>query len=101
MQRKVLGLLLLLCGFAAGLVLTGRLRVADVSTAQVPPAGAGSQPPAMSPAGQLAIPSTVTPDFTKVAAATVPAVTNISSLQVVRRSTGPFANDPFFRYFFG
>jgi Do/DeqQ family serine protease len=31
----------------------------------------------------------------------VPAVTNISSLQVVRRSNSPFANDPFFQYFFG
>jgi serine protease Do len=30
----------------------------------------------------------------------VPAVTNISSLQVVRRNS-PFANDPFFQYFFG
>ncbi len=29
------------------------------------------------------------------------AVTNISSVQVVRRSASPFANDPFFQYFFG
>lgn len=102
MRRSVLGLLLLLCGFAVGLVLTGRMRMADESTAQVPPsATAGTQPPALSPAGQLAIASAGLPDFTKVAAATVPAVANISSLQVVRRSTGPFANDPFFRYFFG
>jgi Do/DeqQ family serine protease len=36
-----------------------------------------------------------------VASATVPAVTNISSLQVVRRPNSPFANDPFFQYFFG
>ncbi len=28
-------------------------------------------------------------------------VVNVSSLQIVRRSTSPFANDPFFRYFFG
>jgi serine protease Do len=36
-----------------------------------------------------------------VAAQTVRAVTNISSVQVVRRSASPFANDPFFQYFFG
>ena len=41
------------------------------------------------------------PDFTRVAAQTVRAVTNISSVQVMRRSASPFANDPFFQYFFG
>src|SRR5215218_8984502 len=41
------------------------------------------------------------PDFTRVAAQTVKAVTNISSVQVVRRSASPFQNDPFFQYFFG
>ena len=28
-------------------------------------------------------------------------MTNISAVQVVRRPTSPFANDPFFQYFFG
>ena len=37
----------------------------------------------------------------RVAARTVPAVANISSQQIVRRPNSPFANDPFFRYFFG
>jgi serine protease Do len=41
------------------------------------------------------------PDFTRVAAQAVRAVTNISSVQVVRRQASPFANDPFFQYFFG
>ena len=41
------------------------------------------------------------PDFTAVAAQTVKAVTNISSLQYVQRQNSPFANDPFFQYFFG
>jgi serine protease Do len=40
------------------------------------------------------------PDFTRVAQDTIAVVTNISSLQVVRRRTG-LARDPFFRYFFG
>ena len=32
---------------------------------------------------------------------TVPAVANISSQQVVRRQNSPFANDPFFQFFYG
>ena len=31
----------------------------------------------------------------------VRAVTNISAIQVVARPASPFANDPFFQYFFG
>ena len=46
-------------------------------------------------------PSRRRPDFTRIAGQTVKAVANISSLQVVRRPNSPFANDPFFRYFFG
>jgi len=41
------------------------------------------------------------PDFTLVATAAVKGVANISSVQVVQRRTSPFANDPFFQYFFG
>ena len=41
------------------------------------------------------------PDFTRIAGQAVKGVANISSLQVVRRPNSPFANDPFFRYFFG
>src|SRR6202040_3545164 len=41
------------------------------------------------------------PDFTHIAGQAVKGVANISSLQVVRTSNSPFANDPFFRYFFG
>ena len=45
--------------------------------------------------------ATTGPDFTAVAAQTVRAVTNISSIQVVRRPNSPFSNDPFFQQFFG
>ncbi len=79
----------------AGLVLTGRLRSADqASAAPLPDAQATAATPA---------PRAVTsgPDFTEVAARTVNAVTNISSLQPIRRQNGPFENDPFFQYFFG
>ena len=41
------------------------------------------------------------PDFARVAELTVPAVVNISAQQVVRRPNSPFANDPFFQFFYG
>lgn len=96
-------------GFIAGLVLTGRLRSADEAGAQpaaaAPVAAAASSPaePAGPAAPQAAAAPTVSggPDFTAVAAHTIKAVTNISSLQYVPRRDSPFANDPFFQYFFG
>jgi serine protease Do len=91
--------LLLVCGFAAGLVVTGRMRSASETVAQVAPApapAASTAPAVQGGSGPITL-----PDFTRIAGQTVPAVTNISSLQVVRRSNSPFANDPFFQYFFG
>ena len=41
------------------------------------------------------------PDLSVVAERAVGSVTNISSTQIVRTSNSPFANDPFFRNFFG
>jgi Do/DeqQ family serine protease len=96
MKRASIGIALLVSGFLAGLVLTGRLRSADESAAQMSqrssqavtmPAAAGT------PAGL--------PDLTGVAAQAVKGVVNISSVQVIRRPNSPFANDPFFEYFFG
>src|SRR5438093_1313950 len=100
LRRLLLVTLLLVCGFTAGIVLTGRMRSASDSDAAAPSAPA-FQAPASSPARHVAAAPAPFPDFTSVASATVPAVTNISSLQVVRRSNSPFANDPFFQYFFG
>ena len=40
------------------------------------------------------------PDLTAVAQQAIASVTNISSTQIVRTPNSPFANDPFFRYFF-
>jgi Do/DeqQ family serine protease len=97
--RLAIATLLLVCGFAAGLVVTGRMRAADETGAQPPPAAARAT--ASTAATQIpTIPSSL-PDFSRVAGQTVPAVTNISSQQFVRRSNSPFANDPFFQYFFG
>jgi Do/DeqQ family serine protease len=96
----VFAVLLLACGMVTGMVLTGKMRQADEVRAQ-------TQTPAQAPASSrptTAAPAPVSaglPDFTRVAERTVPAVANISSTQIVRRPNSPYANDPFFRYFFG
>jgi serine protease Do len=96
-RRIALSFLLLACGFAAGLVITARMRAADEAAAQPPAQTAPATP--VAPAGIAAAASL--PDFTRVAERTVPAVANISSQQVVRRPNSPYSNDPFFQYFFG
>ena len=94
MKRASIGIALLVSGFLAGLVLTGRLRSADESVAQ--PAQRTGQAAIATPAAVL----TGLPDLTGVAAQAVKGVVNISSVQVVRRQN-PIINDPFFEYFFG
>ena len=105
--RRFSLVLIVLVSFLAGMVLTGRLRSAEPPGRSSPPADTASMPRAQlaaqqagaqarAPAGRAAL-----PDFTAVAAQTVKAVTNISSLQYVQRQNSPFANDPFFQYFFG
>jgi serine protease Do len=89
---------LLLAGVVVGIVLSGRATDRPEIIARTPTAAAASastEQAAAAPAMNGA------PDFTRVAAQTVRAVTNISSVQVVRRQASPFANDPFFQYFFG
>jgi len=95
-RRLIASLILLVCGFAAGLVITGRMHEANDAVAQNP------VPPAvMSPVTPpVPVIAATLPDFSRVAERTVPAVANISSLQVVRRPNSPFANDPFFQFFF-
>jgi serine protease Do len=92
---------LLIAGVLVGIVVSGRAVDQPDSIARGPsyeaPAAAEPAPPAQATAAA----PTVGPDFTRVAAQTVRAVTNISSVQVMRRSNSPFANDPFFQYFFG
>ncbi len=96
MKRASIGIALLIAGFIAGLVLTGRLRSAEESVAQTaqrttPPVAV---PVAVTTAGAL-------PDLTAIADHAVKGVVNISSLQVIRRPNSPFANDPMFEYLFG
>ena len=104
-RRVILSLVLVVAGFTAGLVLTGRMRTAADSRAELPAPTAVSQPVALTRAaapapGPVPAPS-AGPDFTRVAAQAVKGVANISSLQVTRTANSPFAADPFFRYFFG
>ena len=84
-----------------GLVLSGRATDQPEMIARAPAAAAAGRRAARSRAQRPPAPSNAGPDFTRVAAQTVRAVTNISSVQVVRRSASPFANDPFFQHFFG
>ena len=125
--RYLLLPLVLAVGFTAGLLTsnrsddTGVTEVPDVtletlSPPVVPAATSDADAPAAD--GSFPIdsePPTPTPvtvsapaggglrlqDFTVIAERTVPAVVNISSVQVVQRPNSPFGNDPFFRYFFG
>src|SRR2546421_12977249 len=96
-RRYIFGFLILACGFLAGLVLTGRISTTtDAQTPAVARAGAAQ------PAVQSSLPlAGGVPDFSAVAADTVPAVANISSTQVIARQSSPFSNDPFLNYFFG
>ena len=83
-------------GLLMGLVLTGRLKSAEESSA------ADQAASAPAPRPTAAVPATAgLPDLTGVAQRVVGSVTNISSTQIVRGSRSPFENDPFFRYFFG
>ncbi|HEV3486108.1 MAG TPA: trypsin-like peptidase domain-containing protein, partial [Vicinamibacterales bacterium] len=100
MLRRLLMLFVFVAaGFAAGLVLTGRMRTADETTAA--PATA-AVPPAAAPAlEQSRTGPAGLPDLTSVAQRAIGSVTNISSTQIVRTPNSPFATDPFFREFFG
>ena len=106
MRRLTLPFVFVVAGFVAGLVVTGRMRTsADSRAADLPAAGTEPAPeqraaPIPGPAASVAF-SSGGPDFTRVAGQAVRGVANISSLQVVRTRNSPFANDPFFRYFFG
>jgi Do/DeqQ family serine protease len=80
--------------FFAGLVVTGRMRSAgETSAAPAAPQAAAARTTAASINGGM-------PDLTGVAQRAISSVTNISSTQIVRTPNSPFANDPFFRFFF-
>jgi Do/DeqQ family serine protease len=95
--------LFVMAGFVAGLVLTGRLRTAEEAVAQS--ADTRPAPTANATAQSVRnVGNPITgglPDLTAIAEAAIASVPNISSTQVVRTPNSPFANDPFFRDFFG
>src|SRR5262245_21737909 len=95
MTRRVALLVLLLVSFVAGLLLANRIRESDEAVAQAPSA---KGPTIISPGSAAPVSTTTLPDFSKIAERIIPAVVNISSQQVVRR-TVPI--DPFFGSIFG
>jgi len=101
-RRLVLPVTLLIAGFAAGLVVSGRmLLTSSAAESTVPPTPASPAAP-QAPSAVTAPAVVVTgPDFTRIAGQAVKGVANISSLQVVTRPRSPFEDDPFFSYFFG
>jgi len=97
MVRRVLfPVVLVAAGFLAGLVMTGRMRTETESRAEPRSAAAPAAEEKAPPLPAVA----AGPDFTRIAGQAVKGVANISSLHVVRTAS-PFANDPFFQYFFG
>ena len=94
LRRVVLATLLMSVAFFAGLVVTGRMRASGETAAAIPDQASAARPPAPAPiSGGM-------PDLTIVAQRAIASVTNISSTQIVRTPNSPFANDPFFRFFF-
>jgi serine protease Do len=100
LRRTALAILLVLTGFVAGLVLTGRMRSASEGAAAQPARTAGS-PGAAAASQPLAVTGQGLPDFSVVAGRAVGGVVSLSAVSIVRTSNSPFANDPFFRQFFG
>ena len=103
-RRVLLTFVLVVAGFAAGMVVTGRMRIGSESVAETATAAPTAEPQpatAQTPAPVVSGTLTAGPDFTKIAGQSVKGVANISSLQVVRRPNSPFQDDPFFQYFFG
>jgi Do/DeqQ family serine protease len=111
-RRLSLSTLLFVAGLSAGLVVSGRMRIATEGRASTPPPSAVGSPsaalqpssaavqsPPARPSAAPGLPGVGVPDFTRIAASAVRGVANISSLQVVRAPNG--SSDPFFRYFFG
>ena len=95
LRRLFVVVMSLTLGLMAGLVLTGRMRTADETSA------APAQPEAAPQSARSAVapqPAAAgLPDLTNIAQRAIGSVTNISSTQVVRT---PLTNDPFFRFFF-
>ena len=99
-RRLFLVIVLVTIGFVAGMVLTGRMRSADEATAALQQAGRPDDAPGAGPEGRPGAQGQGRlPDLTTAAQRAIESVPNISSTQIVR-ARSPFANDPFYRFFF-
>ena len=103
LRSLAFAMLLVICGFAAGLVVVGRMRASEDAVAQAAPAAqprpaapAAAPPVVAAPAANASL-----PDFSRVAERTVPSVVNVSSQQLVRWRNSPYATDPLYQWFFG
>ena len=92
-RRVVVFTLFLSIAFLAGFVVTGRMPTAGEGRPLTSDQNAASRTPSVAISGGM-------PDLTVVAQRAIASVTNISSTQIVRTPNSPFANDPFFRFFF-
>ncbi|MGH9239033.1 MAG: trypsin-like peptidase domain-containing protein [Vicinamibacterales bacterium] len=91
MKHRLLSVLMLVAvAFTASMVLTGRMRDANDAGAQN---RAAQAPPAVTTPAPVGAGQTLT-DFSRVAERTIPAVVNISAMQVIRRDI----QDPFRLY---
>ena len=90
-RRFLIAVLLVASGFAGGLAFLGRIRAEEqaqtAAAAQVaaPVVRAGAPPSPATPPAQVTVPAATLPDFSAVAARTIPSVVNVSSQQLVRR----------------
>ena len=80
-----------------GLILSGSASERSETIARAPAAAAAANRAARQPAAARV----GKPPTSRAWPTNGQRVTNISSVQVMRRSASPFANDPFFQYFFG
>jgi Do/DeqQ family serine protease len=101
MRRFFLSIVLAVAGFVAGVVVTGRMRMASELVAEPVEQTRATTAIAQAPSSAAAPSLAAGPDFTRVAGQAVKGVANISSVQEVLRPRSPFADDPFFDYFFG
>lgn len=99
-KRFVFTILLIAASFVAGAASRPGERALRFGAPAAEPAGRPPDPRVDQPRPvSRALPPGGLPDLAAVAERTTPAVVNISSIDTRRRS--PFADDPFFRYFFG
>ena len=107
MRRLTLPFVLVVAGFVAGLVVTGRMRTAADSRAAEPPAATSrTRAPISAPrrcrAPRRASPSAAAAPTSRASPARRSRASPTSRrCRSSARRNSPFANDPFFRYFFG